>query len=713
MQTHALPVADLVTDPNNARAHDDRNLEAITASLKRFGQQKPIVVNGDNVVVAGNGTLAAALALGWDTIQAVRTDLVDGEAVLYAIADNRTAELAAWNAPQLELNLMDLDIDGGALDAIGWTQPELDALFGNGEQDDEVQHGSMTATFGAPPVTLLDSRQGYWQERKRAWLAQGIASLEGRATDLISNATERSSFGGDWDASKGENAWGGSGTSVFDPVLAELMVRWFSPEGGTVLDPFAGGSVRGVVSAMVGRNYTGIDLRPEQVAANRKQWATIQATQPSTKASEDTTQDPDAITPIQQVGDLWLKRDDLFQCNGANGGKVRTIMRVAKGARGIITCGARQSTMLSRAAQVAQHLDIGCRVHTAQGKETDSTTTATTAGAEVVRHKAGYLSVVKKRAKDDAANSDGWVEIPWAGECQENIEQAAAQVPQALPEGVKRIVVCCGSGMSMAGILWGLKRNGIDCPVLGVMVGADPMERLNRWAPKGWHKTATLVPSGEKYETEIHASVGPVELDPVYEAKCVPHLQPGDMLWIVGHRNSAPASTVTGSATWVEGDSATVLATADTSSYDMVLSCPPYGDLEVYSDDPEDLSTMSHDQFFTAYRAIIAAAVERMAPDSFAAWVVGDYRDKRGLYRNFVGDTITAFLDAGASLYNEAIYVTPMGSLPLRAGRIFQAGRKLGKTHQNVLVFVKGAPKRAAVRCGPVDLKLEADEVLE
>jgi len=471
-----------------------------------------------------------------------------------------------------------------------------------------------------------------------------------------------------------------------------------------VLDPFAGGSVRGVVSAMVGRNYTGIDLRPEQVAANRKQWATIQATQPSTKASEDTTQDPDAITPIQQVGDLWLKRDDLFQCNGANGGKVRTIMRVAKGAKGIITCGARQSTMLPRAAQVAQHLGIGCRVHTAQGKETDSTTTATTAGAEVVRHKAGYLSVVKKRAKDDAASRDGWVEIPWAGECQENIEQAAAQVPQALPEGVKRIVVCCGSGMSMAGILWGLQDHGHGLPVLGVVVGADPTERLNRWAPKGWHKTVTLVPSGEAYETEVHASVGPVELDPVYEAKCVPHLQPGDMLWIVGHRNSAPASTVTGSATWVEGDSATVLATADTSSYDMVLSCPPYGDLEVYSDDPEDLSTMSHDQFITAYRAIIAAAVERMAPDSFAAWVVGDYRDKRGLYRNFVGDTISAFLDAGAGLYNEAIYVSPMGTLPLRAGRTFRASRKLGKTHQNVLVFVKGDPKKAADKCGVVDL---------
>jgi len=72
--------------------------------------------------------------------------------------------------------------------------------------------------------------------------------------------------------------------------------------------------------------------------------------------------------------------------------------------------------------------------------------------------------------------------------------------------------------------------------------------------------------------------------------------------------------------------------------------------------------------------------------------VVGDLRDAKGFYRNFVSDTIAAAQDAGALLYNEAILVTMLGSLPIRTGRQFAIGRKLGKTHQNVLVFFKGDP---------------------
>jgi hypothetical protein len=62
-----------------------------------------------------------------------------------------------------------------------------------------------------------------------------------------------------------------SGTSIFDPVLCEIAYRWFCPPGGTVLDPFAGGSVRGIVTARLGRPYVGIELRAEQVAANQAQ----------------------------------------------------------------------------------------------------------------------------------------------------------------------------------------------------------------------------------------------------------------------------------------------------------------------------------------------------------------------------------------------------------------------------------------------------------
>ncbi len=148
---------------------------------------------------------------------------------------------------------------------------------------------------------------------------------------------------------------------------------------------------------------------------------------------------------------------------------------------------------------------------------------------------------------------------------------------------------------------------------------------------------------------------------------------------------------------WHIGDSALAVPQWPLEA-DFAFSCPPYGDLEVYSDAPDDLSAMPHEAFLTAYRAIIAATVAKLKPDSFAAFVVGDFRDKKGFYRNFVGDTVTAFVDAGAMYYNEAILVTAVGSLPIRVGKQFKAGRKLGKTHQNILVFCKGDPKKATAK---------------
>ena len=150
--------------------------------------------------------------------------------------------------------------------------------------------------------------------------------------------------------------------------------------------------------------------------------------------------------------------------------------------------------------------------------------------------------------------------------------------------------------------------------------------------------------------------------------------------------------------TWHTGDS-TLTLPLWAGQADFLFSCPPYGNLEVYSDAPDDLSAMPHADFIAAYRAIIAAALEKLKPDRFAAFVVGDFRCKKGFYRNFVGETVAAFEAAGARLYNEAILVTAVGSLPIRVGKQFKAGRKLGKTHQNILVFCKGDPKRAAQAC--------------
>lgn len=154
-------------------------------------------------------------------------------------------------------------------------------------------------------------------------------------------------------------------------------------------------------------------------------------------------------------------------------------------------------------------------------------------------------------------------------------------------------------------------------------------------------------------------------------------------------------------AEWICGDSRTALPHCDA---DFVFSCPPYADLERYSDDPHDISTMAYPAFREAYFDIIKQSCDRLKPDSFACFVVGEVRDKRGHYLDFIGDTVQAFRSAGLEYYNEGILITAVGSLPIRVGRQFSGARKLGKTHQNVLVFVKGSGKRAAARCGPVEV---------
>lgn len=109
MKIERRKVDELTYDPANARRHDQRNLEAIKGSLARFGQQKPIVVDGNNVVRAGNGTLEAARQLGWEEIDAVESELQGAEMTAFAIADNRTAELAEWNQEVLAATLQSLD----------------------------------------------------------------------------------------------------------------------------------------------------------------------------------------------------------------------------------------------------------------------------------------------------------------------------------------------------------------------------------------------------------------------------------------------------------------------------------------------------------------------------------------------------------------------------------------------------------------------------
>jgi ParB-like chromosome segregation protein Spo0J len=135
MQIFKIKVADLSADPANARKHDEKNVDSIIASLRRFGQQKPIVIDASKVVRAGSGTLEAAKRIGWETIECVETNLKGSDAIAYAIADNRTAELAEWDDDVLAAQLNGLLAD------------DPDLLLAAGFSDEELQEMLLAADF--------------------------------------------------------------------------------------------------------------------------------------------------------------------------------------------------------------------------------------------------------------------------------------------------------------------------------------------------------------------------------------------------------------------------------------------------------------------------------------------------------------------------------------------------------------------------------------
>lgn len=250
------------------------------------------------------------------------------------------------------------------------------------------------------------------------------------------------------------------------------------------------------------------------------------------------------FTPIEDRGGVLVKRDDLFAVGGVRGGKVRTCWHLSRGAVGLVTAGSRHSPQVNIVAHVARKLGIPCRIHVPSGKLSPEVVAARDAGAEVVPHLPGYNTVIVARAHADAVVR-GWTEIPFGMECVEATRQTAHQVGNVAryiadnPGAVGRIVVPVGSGMSLAGILHGFCRHGVGTPVLAVRVGADPAKRLDRYAPSDWRRRVTVVETGVDYAIPAATTgLGGLTLDSVYEGKCIPFLSPGDLLWVVGIRQT-------------------------------------------------------------------------------------------------------------------------------------------------------------------------------
>jgi hypothetical protein len=415
-----------------------------------------------------------------------------------------------------------------------------------------------------------------------------------------------------------------TGTSIFDPVLCELVYRWFCPDGGAVLDPFAGGSVRGVVAGVLGYRYTGVDLRAEQVEANREQWGPI----------------TEKIGRHQSVkiSSKWARH--LFRCD-------------------------------------ADYIKSNCYGRCCEGKD----------GTLI-----SLLPDEERRFREDGHAVEGGLLMasPETGKCPFKTEVGFCSLhgterkpfgcvasPFTLNDNDTLILrrryamfKCHGSGEPAYVVF----RNSLDI-IFGIELAAEICGKL----VGGSGDFVVSLPSNKydslKYLDGIKKSV---RLD-------------------FGGDPVEPE--------WVTGDSVKLKTLVQRGrKYDLIFSCPPYGDLEVYSDDERDLSTMGYDGFLEQYRKIIKVSCGFLRENRFAVFVVGDFRDSKGAYRGFPSATIDAFRDAGLLLYNEAVLVTAIGSLPIRIRKQFQGGRKLGKTHQNVLVFFKGDPKKIADEFGVLDL---------
>lgn len=191
MKTHPVIVSrkveELIPYARNSRTHSDAQVAQIAASVREFGWTNPVLVDGENGIIAGHGRILAARKLGMDEVPCIElAGLSDTQRRAYIIADNKLALNGGWSEDMLKIELEELGELGFDLDLIGFTDEEILAL-GDGELTDDDEpgepadpKGNLSDRFMIPPFTVLNAREGWWQNRKKAWLAIGIKSELGR-----------------------------------------------------------------------------------------------------------------------------------------------------------------------------------------------------------------------------------------------------------------------------------------------------------------------------------------------------------------------------------------------------------------------------------------------------------------------------------------------------------------------------------------------------
>lgn len=286
------PIDSVAPYGKNAKQHPKKQVEQIAASIKAFGFNQPVVTDKEGVIIVGHGRYEAAKLMGLKEIPVLEVDLPDGKVKAYRLADNKLNE-SKWEMDLVidELNLLTDEL----LQLTGFTRLDI-----NREEWKRVEKRSLAEDFIIPPFSYWDTRQAYWQDRKRRWKEFFGDSREGRDDDLIGEGL------GNLAKLMGSDTL--TGTSEFDPVVAEICYKWFVPPNGKILDPFAGGVVRGAVAGTLDYEYTGIDLSRVQIAANKEALARI-----DTEIKQPTYVEGDSST-LEKLLPKDEQYDFIFSC---------------------------------------------------------------------------------------------------------------------------------------------------------------------------------------------------------------------------------------------------------------------------------------------------------------------------------------------------------------------------------------------------------------
>lgn len=263
MNVVELKIKDLKPASYNPRKKSEHILAAVRSSMRDYGWLQPVVINahqcercGDrtNTIVGGHRRIEAATAEGKEEVPAVLVNL--------HIEDEKRANLRLnaqepFERRQLAELITELhQMDAAKAATLGFDANEIVRLLFEARYGKEKTFGVLREKFLVPPFSIFDAKQGYWQQRKRHWIEILGDMAETRETKLAGGQNNL--------LMRGINR----GVSIFDPVVSEIIFLWFLPEGGRILDPFAGSLARGGVAAVKGLNYTGIEIRKEQIEVN-------------------------------------------------------------------------------------------------------------------------------------------------------------------------------------------------------------------------------------------------------------------------------------------------------------------------------------------------------------------------------------------------------------------------------------------------------------